>query len=122
MQTKKPADYSGIGIAIETLIESTVSVTARHSDTAPIASVAAMALVSRVEATGAGGLTKPTVTGDRIMVQILQRAGRITRDASQYRTARRRHCGGGRAETAPSPQALTAGPRLLTFAGFLARM
>jgi hypothetical protein len=71
---KKAAGYPGNGIvpgngiAIETLIDSTVSVTTRHSDSAPIASVAAMALVSREEATGAGRLPKPTVPGDRIMV------------------------------------------------------
>ena len=51
-----------------TLIESTVSVTARHSDSEPIASEAAMALVSREEATGARRLSKPAVPGDRIMV------------------------------------------------------
>ena len=54
MQTEK-CDYAGIGIAIATLIDSTVSVTTRHSESAPIASVAAMALVNRDEATGAGG-------------------------------------------------------------------
>jgi hypothetical protein len=68
MQTGKAADYAGIGIAIETLIDSAVSVTTKHSDSAPIASVAAMTLVSREEATGAGRLPKPTVPGDRIMV------------------------------------------------------
>ena len=70
----KRRDYAGIGIAMLTLIESTVSVTTRHSDNAPIASVAAMALVSREEATGAGRFSKPAVPGDRIMVQILQDA------------------------------------------------
>jgi hypothetical protein len=64
----KAADYAGTGIAIEILIDSTVSVTTRHSESAPIASVAAMALVNREEATGAGRLTKPAVPGDRIMV------------------------------------------------------
>ena len=51
-----------------TLIESTVRVTTRQSDSAPIASEAAMALVNREEATGARRLTKPAVPGDRIMV------------------------------------------------------
>jgi hypothetical protein len=50
------------------LIENTVRVTTRHSDSAPIASEAAMALVNREDATGAGRLMKPTVPGDRIMV------------------------------------------------------
>jgi hypothetical protein len=64
----KRRDQLGIGSAMVTLIESTVSVTTRHSDSAPIASEAAMALVSREEATGAGRLMKPAVPGDRIMV------------------------------------------------------
>jgi hypothetical protein len=44
---------AGIGIAIATLIESTVRVTTRHNDNAPIASVAATASFRRDEATGA---------------------------------------------------------------------
>ena len=50
------------------LIDNTVSVTTRHSDSVPIASDVAMALASREEATGAGWFAKPTVPGDRIMV------------------------------------------------------
>jgi hypothetical protein len=69
LQTEKGRDHVGIGIAMLTLIESTVSVTTKHSDSAPIASEAAMALVSREEATGAGRLSKPAVPGDRIMVK-----------------------------------------------------
>ena len=53
---------------MDTLIESTVNVTTRQSDSAPIASEAAMALVSREDATGTGRLMKPAVPGDRIMV------------------------------------------------------
>jgi hypothetical protein len=45
--------YAGSGIAMETLIDSTVRVTIRHSDSDPIASEAATASVSRDEATGA---------------------------------------------------------------------
>ena len=45
--------YAGSGIAMETLIDSTVRVTIRHSDNDPIASEAATASVSRDEATGA---------------------------------------------------------------------
>jgi len=52
---------------MDTLIESTVNVTTRHSDSAPIASEAAMAFVSREDATGPGRM-KPAVPGDRIMV------------------------------------------------------
>ena len=51
-----------------TLIDNTVSVTTRHSDSVPIASEVATALVNREEATGAGWFAKPTVPGDRIMV------------------------------------------------------
>jgi hypothetical protein len=76
--------YPGIGIAIETLIDSTVSVATRHSDSAPIASVAAMALVSREEATGAGRLSKPAVPGDRIMVRILQDADESSATSANF--------------------------------------
>jgi len=53
-----------------TLIDSTVSETIRHNDSTPIASEAAMALVSRDEATGAGR-PKPALPDDRIMAEIL---------------------------------------------------
>jgi hypothetical protein len=64
---KNSSGYAGIGIAMATLIESTVRVTIRHSDSEPIASEAATASVSRDEATGADGRTKPAARGDRIM-------------------------------------------------------
>jgi hypothetical protein len=67
--------YAGIGIAMAILIESTVRVTIRHSDSPPIASVAATALVNRDDATGAPRLLKPEAPGDRIMAGILQCAG-----------------------------------------------
>lgn len=75
VRTRTAGDYPGNGIAIDTRIDSTVSVTAKHSDKAPIASVAAIALVNREDATGAGRPEKPTVPDDRIMVQFLQDAG-----------------------------------------------
>ena len=50
------------------LIDNTVSVTTRHSDSVPIASDVAMALASREEATGAEWFAKPTVPGNRIML------------------------------------------------------
>jgi hypothetical protein len=50
------------------LIESTVSVMTRQSDSAPIASEAAIALVNWEEATGVRRLTKPAVPVDRAMV------------------------------------------------------
>lgn len=61
-------NYAGIGIAMVTLIESTVRVTIRHSDNAPIASEAATAWVSRDEAAGAAWPLKPAAPVDRIMV------------------------------------------------------
>ena len=61
-------DHAGIGIAMVTLLESTVSVTTRQSDNAPTASEAAMALVNQEDATGAGRPSKPAVPDDRIMV------------------------------------------------------
>jgi hypothetical protein len=67
--------YAGIGIAMLTLIDSTVRATIRHSDSEPIASEAATASISRDEATGAEGLLKPAAPGDRIMAGILQGAG-----------------------------------------------
>ena len=68
MQSKKRWNYPGKGIAMVALIDSTVSMTIRQSDSVPIASEVAMALVNREDATGAGWLAKPTVPGDRIMV------------------------------------------------------
>ena len=63
--------YTGIGIAMLTLIESTVRVTIRHSDSEPSASEAATASASRDEATGADVLSKPGAPDDRIMAEIL---------------------------------------------------
>jgi hypothetical protein len=59
--------YAGIGIAMLTLIESTVRVTIRQSDSEPIANEAATASISRDEATGAERQLKPAAPGDRIM-------------------------------------------------------
>ncbi len=70
--------YAGRGIAMETLIESIVRVTIRHSDNAPIASEAATASVNRDEATGALRPLKPAVPGDRIMVRDPSTRGQIT--------------------------------------------
>jgi len=51
-----------------TLIDSTVRVTIRQSDSEPIASDAATASVSRLEATGAEQPPKPAAPEGRIMV------------------------------------------------------
>ena len=66
------------------LIDSTVSATTRHSDSVPIASEVAIALVNREDATDAGRLSKPAVPGDRIMVLILPMRGRIIRGMGNF--------------------------------------
>ncbi|WGR95267.1 MULTISPECIES: hypothetical protein [unclassified Bradyrhizobium] len=68
MPTCEDVSYDGIGIAMVTLLDSTVIVTTRQSVSAQIASDAAIAFVSREDATGAGQLWKPAVPDDRIMV------------------------------------------------------
>src|ERR1700740_3598932 len=67
--------YAGIGIAMVTLIESTVRVTITHSDSEPIASEAATVRINRDEATGVQRALKPVPPGDRSMAEILQIAG-----------------------------------------------
>ena len=57
-----------MGIAVPSLLDSTVRVTIRQSDSAAIASEAATASVSRVDATAAAGLPKPAGREDRVMV------------------------------------------------------
>jgi hypothetical protein len=59
--------YAGTGIARLTLIDSMVSATIRHSESEPIASEAATALVNRDEATGGAWPSKPAARGDRVM-------------------------------------------------------
>src|SRR5258707_5064778 len=61
-----------------TLIGSTVSVTIRHSESAPIASEAATVWVSRDEATGAERPSKPAPPCDRVMAENPSLRGRIT--------------------------------------------
>jgi len=60
--------YAGIGIAMLTLVESTVRATITQSDSEPIASEAATASISLGEAMGAGRPLKPAAPGHRIMV------------------------------------------------------
>src|ERR1700721_3641025 len=64
-------NYAGIGIAMLTLIENTVRVTIRHSDSEPIASAVATASISRGEATGTEWPSKPPAPDDRIMAEFL---------------------------------------------------
>ena len=73
--------YTGIGIAMLTLIESTVRATIRQSDSEPIASEAATASIKRDEATGAERPLKPAAPGDRVMAGNPSKRGRITRNA-----------------------------------------
>jgi hypothetical protein len=68
-----------MGIAMVTLIDSTVRVTIRHSDSPPIASEPATAWVSLDKATGAERLSKPEAPDDRIMVEFLEYAGESAR-------------------------------------------
>jgi hypothetical protein len=85
--------YAGIGIAMLTLIEKTVRVTIRHSDSEPIASAVATASVSREEATGAEWLSKPPAPDDRIMAEFLRCASESLATAIT-RKNRRQYCGG----------------------------
>jgi hypothetical protein len=75
----KKLDQTGSGIAMLTLIDITVRATIRHSDSEPIASEAATALINRDEATGAAWPSKPAARGDRIMAGKSLDRGRITR-------------------------------------------
>ena len=75
----KKSVQTGSGIAMLTLIDITVRATIRHSETEPIASEAATALVNRDEATGAARLSKPAARGDRMMAGKSLNRGRITR-------------------------------------------
>jgi hypothetical protein len=70
-------------MAIAPLIESTVRVTIRHSDNAPVASEAATASVGRDDAAGAERPLKPAAPGERFMAEGSSERGRITRN-SQY--------------------------------------
>jgi hypothetical protein len=84
MQTKS-RNRQGMGIATVALIDSTVRVTTRQSDSVPIASDVAMAPSNREEATGARLLSKPTAPDDRIIGLNPCNAGRITRDSRDVR-------------------------------------
>jgi hypothetical protein len=97
-----------------TLIDSTVTATIRHSDSEPIASAAATASVNRDEAAGALRPLKPAAPGDRVMVQILQSAGRITRSVkANLAILAGNNAAVAAAKTAESRQRLTLCPRSL---------
>jgi len=100
----KKVDQTGSGIAMLTLIDSTVSATIRHSESEPIASEAATALVNRDEATGAAWPSKPAARDDRIM------AGKSSKIADESpaepvsRRNRRQYLGGGELKVAKQRQ------------------
>ncbi len=80
-----------MGIPVASLLDSTVMVTIRQSDSEAIASEAATASISRGDATAIAGLVKPAAPEDRVMVQIPETQtgqspattdGRITRALS----------------------------------------
>src|SRR5258708_36896663 len=77
-----------------TLIESTVSVTISHTDSAPISSEAATVWVSRDEATGAERPSKPAPTRDRVMAEILHCAGESPATSGDCNRHHRQYCGG----------------------------
>jgi hypothetical protein len=63
---KRIEGYAGMGIAVLSLLDSTVMVTIRQSDSEAIASEAATASLSRGDATAIAGLVKPAAP-DRVM-------------------------------------------------------
>jgi hypothetical protein len=95
MVRRNNLSYAGIGIAMLTLIENTVRLTIRHSDSEPIASAVATASISRDEATGIERLSKPAAPDDRFMAEFLRCAGEspATRNISQGSLATLRRSG-----------------------------
>src|SRR5229473_2521767 len=71
-------------MAMPALIESTVRVTIRHSESAPTASEPATAWVSLDDAKDATRPSKPVPPGDRIMAEILECAGESPATLSDF--------------------------------------
>ena len=86
---------AGIGIAMLSLIERTVSVTIRQSDSEPIASAAATVSCSRVEATRVARLSKPGAgrPGHGLLPRTAQSAATSAHPSPrwQYRGGQRLH-------------------------------
>jgi hypothetical protein len=61
-------NYAGMGIPEPSLLDSTAKVTIRQSDSEAIASEAATASLSRVDATATAGLLKSAGSEDRVTV------------------------------------------------------
>src|SRR5260370_26577184 len=82
-----------------TLSEGAVSVTLRHSDSAPIASEAATVSVNRDEVTGAERPSKPAPPPcDRVMAEILRCAGESPATPGDGNRHDRQYCGGAPSE------------------------
>ena len=117
----RSGSYPGNGIAIAIRIDTIVSVTARHSETAPDRE-------RRGDGVGqSGGSNRCTAAeanraGRPDHGQIPSRRRRITGNIEESRSVRWQHCGDICAENPETPQALTPAPRLLTFETVLARM
>jgi len=97
-----------MGIATVALIDNTVSVTTRQSDSVPIASDVAMAPSNREEATGVRLLSKPTAPDNRIIGLNPWNTRRITAThaISQPCNDHRQHYGDLRLKMAKSRQRL----------------
>jgi hypothetical protein len=113
LMTQNDANLSrnrqGMGIATVALIDSTVSVTTRQSDSVPIASDVAMAPNNREEVTGVRLLSKPTAPDNRIIGLNPCNARRITATHAIPASCsdHRQHCGDQRLKKAKSGQRLT---------------
>ena len=77
-----------MGNAPPILLDSTTSVTIRHSESEAIASEAATASCSLLDATAAAGLLKPAGPGDRVMVESLQKSANQSHRAGRISLAR----------------------------------
>ena len=117
MQTKTGLRFTaGIGIAMVALIDSTVSVTTRQSDSVPIASEVAMALASREEATVRGAADKAGRAGRPHHVLILQDAGESPAiSAGTSRNVRRQHCGDRSVENGGITAKVNVMPAIVNF-------
>jgi hypothetical protein len=92
------SDHEGNGNAMLTLLESSVRATIRQSDIEAIASEAATASISRVDATGATRPQKPAAPVDRIMAMFLQGSGESAPRRRILFNCRRQYWGGAELE------------------------
>ena len=92
------SDHAGNGNAMLTLLESSVRATIRQSDIEAIASEAATASISRVDATGATRPQKPAAPVDRIMAMFPQGTGESAPRRRILFNCRRQYWGGAELE------------------------